>query len=204
MSTLLSIRGLASHLLRPFSAPLPTTTAITAIRTLTTTTPLHAPKPTKKQSAGNKGVVKAKGSNRGLGAPTLRRSKKGAAPAQDPKVVNLLRFLASLSPKRIPPPLRMARNRHLRHWTIHRGWLLFRRKQREEREGNLMKQYQAMSRACEELRLTAGPGTRPEGYLYRVAMEKKGVYGLNGVPIEYARAQTDTPPRVAWNHEWKA
>jgi large subunit ribosomal protein L40 len=202
MSSLLSIRGLASRLLRPFSAaPLQTT----AVRALTTTTTLHAPKPTKKQASGGKGSVKVKGSNRGTGAPTLKRgSKKDRAPAQDPKVVNLLRFLASLSPKRIPPPLRMARNRHLRHWTIHRGWLLFRRKQREEREGNLMKQHQAMSRACEELRLTAGPGTRPEGYLFRVAMEKKGVYGLNGVPIEYARAQTDTPARVAWNHDWKA
>lgn len=80
---------------------------------------------------------------------------------------------------------------------------MFRRKQREEREGTLMKQFQSMSAACEELRLSSGPGARPEGYLYRVAMEKKGVYGLNGVPIEYARAQTDTPARVAWNHDWK-
>lgn len=81
---------------------------------------------------------------------------------------------------------------------------MFRRKQREERERVWMRQYQSMHAACEALRLTEGPGTRPEGYLYRVAMEKKGVYGLKGVPIEYARAQTDTPAKVAWNHDWKA
>jgi len=100
-------------------------------------------------------------------------------------MINMLSHFSILSPNRIPPPLRMGRNRHLRHWTIHRAWLLFRRREREE------------------LRLTAGPGTRDEGYLYRVAMEKKGVYGLHGVPIEYARAQTETPAKVAWNHDWK-
>ena len=39
------------------------------------------------------------------------------------------------------------------------------------------------------------------GKLYRVAMEKRGVF--QGVPIEYARAQTDTPSRSGWDHEWK-
>lgn len=38
------------------------------------------------------------------------------------------------------------------------------------------------------------------GRLYRIAMEKRGVW--NGVPIEYARAQTDTPPRDGWDHAW--
>lgn len=60
-----------------------------------------------------------------------------------------------------------------------------------------------MYNACEELRKTVGPGSRGEGYLYRVAMEKKGVYGLEGVPIEYARFQTDSPAKETWNHEWK-
>lgn len=41
---------------------------------------------------------------------------------------------------------------------------------------------------------------RDVGRLYRIAMEKKGVW--NGVPIEYARAQTDTPPRTGWDHTW--
>jgi large subunit ribosomal protein L40 len=96
----------------------------------------------------------------------------------------------------------MARNRHLRHWTIHRAWLLFRRKQKERRERELMRMYQGMHLACEELRITGGPGTREEGYLYRVASEKKGVYGLQGVPIEYARPQTETPGKEPWNHAW--
>ena len=60
-----------------------------------------------------------------------------------------------------------------------------------------------MHNACEELRKTSGPGLKDEGYLYRVAMEKRGIYGHDGIPIEYARPQTDTPARQAWNHEWK-
>lgn len=62
--------------------------------------------------------------------------------------------------------------------------------------------HQGMFNACEELRKIAGPGDRSEGYLYRVAMEKKGVWGLNGVPIEYARLQTDSPASEPWNHGW--
>lgn len=132
-------------------------------------------------------------------------SKKNKGPKQvDPRIINILRHFAVLSPKRIPPPLRFGRNRYLRHWTIHRAWLLFRRQQREQRERVLMQQHQSMANACEELRNTEGPGTREMGYLYRVAMQKHGVYGLKSIPIEYAsRALVETPARQAWNHEWK-
>lgn len=192
---------------------LPSTT-----RSLTTTPPLHYATVVKrdKKALAPKKKPTGGGSNtkpRGLhpnsplaqaGSSAKRNKKGGRLIERDPKIINMLTTLASLSPKRIPPPLRMARNRHLRHWTIHRGWLMFRRKQREARERVLMRQHASMSAACEALRLSDGPETRPVGYLYRVAMEKIGVYGLRGVPIEYARAQVDTPPREAWNHEWKA
>ncbi|KAB5532735.1 hypothetical protein GE09DRAFT_1227910 [Coniochaeta sp. 2T2.1] len=136
--------------------------------------------------------------------PARSGKNKSKQPQQDPKIISMKKHLSLLSPRRIPPPLRMARNRHLRHWTIHRAWQLFRRKQREAHERELMRMYQGMSLACEELRQTNGPGTREEGYLYRVAMEKKGVYGHNGVPVEYGRMQTETPARPeAWNHAWK-
>lgn len=102
-----------------------------------------------------------------------------------------------------PPPLRMARLRHLRHWTIHRAWLLFRRQQREGMEKERMRMHAGMYNACEELRNSVGPGDKSEGYLYRVAMEKKGVWGLDGVPIEYARLQADYPAETPWNHDWK-
>jgi len=46
----------------------------------------------------------------------------------------------------------------------------------------------------------AAEGQTEVGRLYRVAMEKKGIWG--GVPIEYARAQTDTPPRNGWDYAW--
>ncbi|KAG6038241.1 hypothetical protein E4U41_004387 [Claviceps citrina] len=102
-----------------------------------------------------------------------------------------------------PPPLRMARLRHLRHWTIHRAWQLFRRKQHEAIAKERQRMHAGMFNACEELRKTVGPEGRGEGYLYRVAMEKKGVWGINAVPIEYARFQTDTPAKEPWNHNWK-
>jgi large subunit ribosomal protein L40 len=38
------------------------------------------------------------------------------------------------------------------------------------------------------------------GKLYRTAMMKGGVW--DGVPIEYARAQTETPSRAGWDHGW--
>ena len=134
---------------------------------------------------------------------TLQKKKKGKS-ANEPKSedrTKLKGLKASLfAPP--PPPLRMARSRHLRHWTIHRAWLLHQRKVRDDKQRELMRMQQGMSDACEELRKTSGPGLRDEGYLYRVAMEKKGVYGPRGIPIEYSRLQTDTPAREAWNHEW--
>ncbi|KAF9876653.1 ring finger domain protein [Colletotrichum karsti] len=123
--------------------------------------------------------------------------------ATTPDYMNKIQNIKQQLFARAPPPLRMARNRHLRHWTIHRAWLLLQRQQREAREKELYRMHQSMWNAHEELRKTAGPGTRDEGWLYRVAQEKKGVYGPNAVPIEYARYQTETPARVAWNHDWK-
>ncbi|OAR00010.1 hypothetical protein LLEC1_05019 [Akanthomyces lecanii] len=102
-----------------------------------------------------------------------------------------------------PPPLRMARQRHLRHWTIHRAWQLFRRQQHEAQHKERSRMQAGMWNACEALRTATGPGERGEGYLYRVAMEKRGVWNGDAIPIEYARMQTETPAVEAWNHEWK-
>ncbi|KAI1136919.1 hypothetical protein F5Y05DRAFT_90544 [Hypoxylon sp. FL0543] len=154
--------------------------AATAFRSLHTTAPQNA----RAQPKGGKGGRKK------------RRKGKGEAP--DPRIVNLK---ASM-PRAVPAPLRFARNRALRHWTIHRAWLLYQRKERDREQHELERMYQSMHNACEELRKTSGPGTRDEGYLYRVAMEKKGLYGHNAIPIEYARPQTETPAREPWNHGW--
>jgi len=84
----------------------------------------------------------------------------------------------------------------------------------------LEKQYNSMHEACEALRLMDGNGMTVEeggegfgsegtpagttgkgvGRLYRIAMMKTDVW--KGVPIEYARIQTETPPRDGWNHAW--
>ncbi|KAM0714403.1 hypothetical protein Q7P37_010190 [Cladosporium fusiforme] len=112
----------------------------------------------------------------------------------------------------IPPP---PSNRALRHWTIHRAWQLYQSKLRNQQQLDLEKQYRSMSNACEALRLIDNQGLTAEerlrlgegeaegnqmGKLYRIAMQKKGIW--DGVPIEYARIQTDTPPKDGWNHSW--
>jgi len=63
-----------------------------------------------------------------------------------------------------------------------------------------------MREACEALRLMdergmAGQeGGKDVGRLYRIAMEKKGIW--DNVPIEYARIQMEYPSREGWNHDW--
>lgn len=68
-----------------------------------------------------------------------------------------------------------------------------------------MRMYQSMHSSMEVLRtMDEQDGVRGKdaGRLYRIALEKKGVFGKGGVPIEYARLQTDTPGREAWDHSW--
>jgi len=65
--------------------------------------------------------------------------------------------------------------------------------------------HQSMHAATEALRTLEGDGGKGAemgGRLYRIAMEKKGVFGHGGVPIEYARLQVDTPGKEVWNHGW--
>jgi large subunit ribosomal protein L40 len=62
--------------------------------------------------------------------------------------------------------------------------------------------YQSMHSSMEVLRTMDPPGQKDAGRLYRVALEKKGIFGQGGVPVEYARLQTDTPGREAWDHSW--
>lgn len=93
--------------------------------------------------------------------------------------------------------------------------------QRIAKERELERQYNSMAAACETLRLIDDSGlTREEaqkigaarkegvmgrkgmqeGRLYRIAMMKDDVW--DGVPIEYARMQVETPGREGWNHGW--
>lgn len=46
----------------------------------------------------------------------------------------------------------------------------------------------------------SGKEQKEVGRLFRIAMLKNGVW--DGVPIEYARLQTETPGREGWNHAW--
>ncbi|KAL1656583.1 hypothetical protein SLS61_001049 [Didymella pomorum] len=149
---------------------------------------------------------------------TARMEKRAKGPGKDPRITNI-RY--HLSHPLTPRPLHFSRNRYLRHWTIHRAWMLFLRKRRWAEERELERQYMSMRAACEHLRLMDSNGNkvseeeaggqgpdagrlgvrgREVGRLYRSAMIKRGIWG--SVPIEYARVQTDYPSRQGWNHEW--
>ena len=122
--------------------------------------------------------------------------------ADSERLTALIRYF--LKHPKTPRPLRFSRLRYLRHWTIHRAWQLFKGKQRKTQELELERQYNSMRAACEALRTMGDdgmPGGVNEGRLYRNAMLKHGVW--QGVPIEYARTQTEWPSKEGWNHEWK-
>ncbi|MCJ1392059.1 hypothetical protein MMC18_004926 [Xylographa bjoerkii] len=136
---------------------------------------------------------------------TTRVFARGKNQPKTDQRITLIRYF--LQHPITPRPLRLSRLRDLRHWTIHRAWQLYQHKRRVAENLELERQYFSMREACEELRLGCGDG----GRLYRQAMVKKGNYGglkaekgrEGGVPIEYTRAQTDTPPRDGWDHEWR-
>lgn len=109
-----------------------------------------------------------------------------------------------------PRPLRLSRLRSLRHWTIHRAAQLILHKERAAHERELERHYNAMRAACEELRLGVGDG----GRLYRQAVTRKGIFGgpkmearglvgNGGIPIEYARGQTEGPSKDGWDEGWR-
>lgn len=69
------------------------------------------------------------------GAGNKKKKRKGKGDEPDPRIINLKLSI----PRKVPAPLRFARNRALRHWTIHRAWLLYQRKEREREERELMR-----------------------------------------------------------------
>ncbi|KAF3157699.1 hypothetical protein TWF106_001815 [Orbilia oligospora] len=89
-------------------------------------------------------------------------------------------------------PFKWSYIRNLRHWTIQQAWLLFKHKQKAERELELERQYNKIHDACEELK-------RCDERLFRIATDKKGV----GTFPREMRIPTDTPPRGGFNEEWK-
>lgn len=130
-------------------------------------------------------------------APMLSHQKRCAKPDIQ-TFAALIRYF--LSHPKTPRPLRFSRLRYLRHWTIHRAWQLFKAKQRKAQELDLERQYNSMRAACEALRKLGDDGMvggTNEGRLFRNAMMK--VSSTQGVPIEYARSQTEWPSREGWN-----
>lgn len=181
------------------AGPRATTTVLPAgLRTFTSTGAALARVPPKK-AGGAKGI---KGGAKGKTQTKAKPKKKNKSKTQSENAKHIKTLKQNMfSPA--PPPLRMARHRHLRHWTIHRAWQLFRRQQHEATHRERSRMQAGMYNACEALREVSGPGDRSEGYLYRVAMEKKGVWNGDAIPIEYARMQTESPAERAWNHDWK-
>ncbi|KAI6832393.1 hypothetical protein KC342_g7329 [Hortaea werneckii] len=141
-------------------------------------------------------------------------ARKGRGGEKRDMRITLIRY--HLQHPLTPRPLRFSRNRSLRHWTIHRAWRLYQSQLHTARERELERQYNSMASACEALRLIDNHGLTTEergqlgaadgepgkemGRLFRIAMRKDDVW--DGVPIEYARIQTETPPREGFNEGW--
>ena len=67
---------------------------------------------------------------------TMAQGKGRGAPKKDPRIT-LIRY--HLMHPKTPRPLRFSRMRALRHWTIHRAWMLFRRKKQAKEELELQR-----------------------------------------------------------------
>jgi large subunit ribosomal protein L40 len=131
----------------------------------------------------------------------VKKRKRGQIVTWDRRITAIQHHLFH---PRIPRVLRLSRNRYMRHWTIDTAWKLFSQKQKNQQKVELQKQWQAMSNACEQLRILGDDGVEGgehTGRRYRECMTKTGIW--DHIPIEYARCITDWPSRNGWNHEWK-
>ncbi|CCU74549.1 unnamed protein product [Blumeria hordei] len=146
-----------------------------------------------------------------LGMSTCTRSfttsssllKKGNQPKTDSRIT-LIRY--HMQHPLMPRPLRLSRGRALRHWTIARAWKVWDSKRQNRAKLELQRQYQSIQDTMEVLRNLDDGSSKvgKEGSrLYRIALEKKGIYSNGSIPIEYSRLQTDTPATSPWDHDWK-
>ncbi|KAK6349154.1 hypothetical protein TWF730_009908 [Orbilia blumenaviensis] len=124
--------------------------------------------------------------------PTIQSrsyARKRKKELKDPKIQMIDYALAHPKGGR---PFKWSYIRNLRHWTIQQAYLLFKHKQKAERERELERQYNKIHDAVEELK-------RCDERLYRIATDMKGV----GTFPREMRIPTDTPPRGGFNEEWK-
>ncbi|KAH0286701.1 hypothetical protein M436DRAFT_54952 [Aureobasidium namibiae CBS 147.97] len=153
-------------------------------------------------------ILRAIQQSRSFSSTPVPQKRNRGGPKKDARI-QLIRYF--LSHPLTPRPLRFSRDRYLRHWTIHRAWQVYKAQQRTQHERDLERQYQSMREACEALRLMDSAGNivkegeaaaqgKNVGRLYRIAMMKNDIWG--GVPIEYARIQTDSPSTDGWNYGW--
>ncbi|KAK2750983.1 hypothetical protein FQN57_000058 [Myotisia sp. PD_48] len=149
---------------------------------------------TVEQALGPESRVILNNAVRSFSCSALQQARK--TQGKTDKRITLIRYF--LDHPLTPRPLRFSRNRFLRHWTIHRAWQLYRAQQKKAHNLELERQWASMNAACEELRTGAGDG----GKLFRISMNKKGVF-TDGIPIEYARLQTDSPGKNGWDYDWK-
>ncbi|KAI5242357.1 hypothetical protein E4T43_04837 [Aureobasidium subglaciale] len=161
-------------------------------------------------------ILRAIQQSRSFSSTPVPQKRNRGGPKKDQRIptdfaekTELIRYF--LSHPTTPRPLRFSRDRYLRHWTIHRAWQIYKAQLRTQHERDLERQYQSMRDACEALRLMDSSGHivkdgeaaaqgKSVGRLYRIAMMKNDIWG--GVPIEYARIQTDSPSTEGWNHGW--
>lgn len=141
--------------------------------------------------------------SRGFSTTSTWCSGKNKQQKTDPRVT-MIRY--HLQHPLMPRPLRLSRGRALRHWTIAQAWDVWEKRKKIRVNLELQRQYQSMQLAMEVLRNLDDGTNRNEkigSRLFRIALEKKGIYKTGSIPIEYSRLQTETPGATPWDHNWK-
>ncbi|PSK39714.1 hypothetical protein C7M61_001519 [Candidozyma pseudohaemuli] len=112
------------------------------------------------------------------------RNKVTTVSPETQRVVNQLSVLSAS--KKQPKVLRLCKEDLIKHQTITNAWKLFKRKNEEKRHRQLVKQYESIKTAMNELKEVS-----PE--LFEAANKKESVR----FPVDM-RIPTDYPPNKPW------
>lgn len=115
---------------------------------------------------------------------TFIRCKVTDISPETQKVVNQLSVLSAS--KKQPKVLKLCKEDFIKHQTINNAWRLFKRKNSEKRHEQLVKQYESIKNAMNELKEVS-----PQ--LFEAANKKEPVR----FPVDM-RIPTDYPPNKSW------
>ena len=119
----------------------------------------------------------------------VQSKKHGVNNPSTEKVVHQLSALSATTKQ--PKLIKLCPEDLVKHKTITNAWKVFQRKQRDREEEILVKQYESIKNAMEELKTL-------NAELFEAALNKERKF----FPMEY-RIPVDYPPNMPWNYDFK-